>query len=131
MLGEKTLDLTLVQWTASHILPHLCIALYCTATVGDFSRKKHRLPAWSLQNYVFIYTKILIEELEIVSLVLCVFVKLDTVPKDTSPAEQANADCWVSSLLEGRLDSVTAVQSLHYSSLEGMWYCLAACDCRE
>ena len=128
MLEEKTLDLTIVQWTASHILPHLCIALYCTATVGDFSEKNN---AWSLQNYVFIYTKILIEELEIVSLVLCVFVKLDTVPKDTSPAEQANADCWVSSLLEGRLDSVTAVQSLHYSSLEGMWYCLAACDCRE
>ena len=93
MLGEKTL----VQWTASHILPHLCIALYCTATVGDFSEKNN---AWSLQNYVFIYTKILIEELEIVSLVLCVFVKPDTVPKDTvSRAEQASADCWVSSLL--------------------------------
>ena len=102
----------------------LCIVL---PLKGISPGKKHRL----VFVLVFIYTKILIEELEIVSLVLCVFVKLDTVPKDTSPAEQANADCWVSSLLEGRLDSVTAVQSLHYSSLEGMWYCLAACDCRE
>ena len=93
-----------------------CTVLYCHC--GGFFGKKNN--AWSLQNYVFIYTKILIEELEIVSLVLCVFVKPDTVPKDTSRAEQANADCWVSSLLEGRLDSVTAVQSLHYSSLEGM-----------
>ena len=104
------------------IYSHIC-ALHCIVLPlwGIFPGKKHRLPAWSLQNYVFIYTKILIEELEIVSLVLCVFVKSDTVPKDTvSRAEQANADCWVSSLLEGWLDSVTAVQSLHYSSLEGM-----------
>ena len=129
MLGEKTLDLSpdpsAVDTGQLPIYSHIC-ALHCIVLPlwGIFRKKKNN--AWSLQNYVFIYTKILIEELEIVSLVLCVFVKLDTVPKDTSRAEQANADCWVSSLLEGRLDSVTAVQSLHYSSLEGMWYCLVA-----